>query len=194
MTEALPLNGMQHAFVHDEDAASLLTPPSLSMRLPPPPSTTNQEQSPPSSQPSASTNSVGLYVPSTENTFPPATDRESTPPSSALSSQEHNLKAITRDYPAPERTGSQTTVGRAAKHETESTRSSTGSPSRGDVTRETLSGPKRTASGEIKRSSITGIQDLKAEHGGTRHSRTSSILSNGSNGSVMEVHTTALDP
>ena len=52
-----------------------------------------------------------------------------------------------------------------------------------------VSGQKRTASGQLKRSSITNIDDLKKEHATTRHSRTSSLLSNSSTGSVMEVRT-----
>ena len=54
---------------------------------------------------------------------------------------------------------------------------------RGDV----LSGQKRTASGQMKRSSITSIDDLKKQQSATRHARASSMLTNASNGNVVEV-------
>lgn len=56
-----------------------------------------------------------------------------------------------------------------------------------------VSGQKRTASGQMKRSSITNIEDLKKQQATTRHSRTSSLLSNSSTGSVMEVRTAMED-
>lgn len=61
------------------------------------------------------------------------------------------------------------------------------SPKKEDFARDLTSGQKRTASGQMKRSSITNIEDLKKEQATTRHSRTSSLLSNSSTGSVMEV-------
>ena len=67
------------------------------------------------------------------------------------------------------------------------------SPKRDDFSRDLTSGQKRTASGQMKRSSITNIDDLKKERATTRHSRTSSLLSNSSTGSVMEVRTHMLD-
>lgn len=64
------------------------------------------------------------------------------------------------------------------------------SPKKDDFARDLPSGQKRTASGHMKRSSITNIEDLKKEQATTRHSRTSSLLSNSSTGSVMEVRRT----
>ena len=60
-------------------------------------------------------------------------------------------------------------------------------PSKLDQSQDLIAGQKRTASGQMKWSSITSIADLKKEQGSTRSSRTSSILSNGSNGTVVEV-------
>ena len=51
-----------------------------------------------------------------------------------------------------------------------------------------LSGTKRTATGQLKRSSVNGLGDLVAKASG--HTRTSSMVSNGSNnnGNVLEVN------
>ena len=67
------------------------------------------------------------------------------------------------------------------------------SPKKEEFPRDLVSGQKRTASGQMKRSSITNIEDLKKEQATTRHSRTSSLLSNSSTGSVMEVRTKKQD-
>jgi hypothetical protein len=63
------------------------------------------------------------------------------------------------------------------------------SPKKEEFPRDLMSGQKRTASGQMKRSSITNIEDLKKQQATTRHSRTSSLMSNISTGSVMEVRT-----
>ncbi|EHY58378.1 hypothetical protein ABEF92_007190 [Exophiala dermatitidis] len=53
---------------------------------------------------------------------------------------------------------------------------------------DSVSGTKRTASGQIKRSSVNGIGEVMAKSGmGTSHSRTSSMTSNGTNANVVEI-------
>jgi len=180
---------MQYAFAHADEALSLPSPSLPSVTSPPlPPPTADYHhslRSPPHGQPAA----PSALGPSPSNptyaVVPVATDRELTLPlSSAFSSQEHT-SAVATTFPNSDKTESQSTVAAAiASHDTGPTRSSNGSPQPGDISREVLSGPKRTASGQIKRSSITSIGELKPEINGTRHSRTTSMLSNGS---VMEV-------
>ncbi|KAL2429427.1 hypothetical protein ABEF95_004021 [Exophiala dermatitidis] len=53
---------------------------------------------------------------------------------------------------------------------------------------DSVSGTKRTASGQIKRSSVNGIGEVMAKSGmGPGHSRTSSMTSNGTNANVVEI-------
>ncbi|KAL2404584.1 hypothetical protein ABEF93_006105 [Exophiala dermatitidis] len=53
---------------------------------------------------------------------------------------------------------------------------------------DSVSGTKRTASGQIKRSSVNGIGEVMAKSGmGSSHSRTSSMTSNGTNANVVEI-------
>jgi hypothetical protein len=192
MTETLPISSMQHAFAHADEALSLPSPSLPSVTSPPlPPPTADYHhslRSPPHGQPAA----LSALDPSPSNptysVVPVATDRELTPPlSSAFSIQEHTSAAATT-LPNSDKTESQSIVPAAiASYDTGSTRPSNCSPQPGDISREVQSGPKRTASGQIKRSSITSISELKPEINSTRHSRTTSILSNSSNGSVMEV-------
>jgi hypothetical protein len=52
---------------------------------------------------------------------------------------------------------------------------------------EISSGTKRTASGEVKRASVNGLGEVLAKPNGAGHAHTSSTVSNGSKGNVLEV-------
>lgn len=110
-----------------------------------------------------------------------ATHDDLTPPTSAISSQVESQE-----------TGSPTLLERkqdaseiVKKEESTEPRhgSSSHSPPPGGA-----SGTKRTASGELKRSSVNGVKDVISNSSGTSHSRTPSALSSGTNGNVVEVN------
>ncbi|KAI1607960.1 hypothetical protein EDD37DRAFT_6178 [Exophiala viscosa] len=52
---------------------------------------------------------------------------------------------------------------------------------------DSLSGTKRTASGQHKRSSVNGLADIVTQANGASHSRTSSMVSSGTSGNVLEL-------
>ena len=131
--------------------------------------------SPPKSQTVAA-----LPHPLSANNVPLTNDPSLTPPSSSAVSSE-DQQPISNNVVAVFGKGGEPVAVNSAR----SSRSPTESPIK-EGAREMWSGPKRTATGQVKRSSITSLNDLRSETNGTRPSRTSSLLSNGSNGSVME--------
>ena len=178
MTETVDSPGMQHAFPHVPKSSD-----------DPPTSDTNtssgdahKELNPPHSPPTTETVTRATDGPVSS---PSIAEHQFTPPPSSGSSQEEHR---TLTIPQPSR--SDEAVDRISVNSTSSkdvSRSSTGSPGHKDPSPVLLSGPKRTASGQVKRSSITSIYDLKPDNYVTRPSRTSSLRSTASSGSVMEV-------
>lgn len=115
---------------------------------------------------------------------PPTLDHDdsTTSPSSAISSQ-----AESQD------TGSTDLLDRKPLHIVENLRTKAGHEQRSLSTSQSpeptsLSGTKRTATGQLKRSSVNGLGDLVAN--GSSHTRTSSMVSNGSHShsNVLEVN------
>ncbi len=179
LTEAAPVHDMQHAIMHSSEFAHATSPGSMTPR-----SYAHtrpiDSQEPASSQESDSPTFQLSSSEVSQQTHPDGNDLDVSP----ISSQEHASSAATTspvhaktqrsnllDLPGPV---PYTATPRSPKE---------------DVSRDVLLGQKRTASGQMKRSSITSLEDLKKEQAtiSTRHSRTSSMLSNGSTGSVMEV-------
>jgi hypothetical protein len=111
-----------------------------------------------------------------------AHDDSTTSPSSAVSSQ-----AESQD------TGSTDLLDRKPLHVVENLKTKAAHEQRSLSTSQSpeptsLSGTKRTATGQLKRSSVNGLGDLVAN--GSSHTRTSSMVSNGShsNSNVLEVN------
>ena len=109
-------------------------------------------------------------------------DDSTASPSSAISSQ-----AESQD------TGSTDLLDRKPLHVVENLKTKVGHKQRSLSTSQSpeptsLSGTKRTATGQLKRSSVNGLGDLVAK--GSSHTRTSSLVSNGSysNANVLEVN------
>ena len=169
---------MQHAIMHSSDTVHAISSGSMTPR-----SHANAEA--PNTQESTSSlesDSPVFQLSSSEvsqRKRPDATNPDFSP----ISSQEHGSYA---SLASPVQDKAQDTEYLQLHSSTHPTAKSE-SPKKEDFPRDLLSGQKRTASGQMKRSSITSIEDLKKEHATTRHSRTSSLLSNSSTGSVMEV-------
>lgn len=126
---------------------------------------------------------------STTHNNPPTLnhDDSTTSPSSAISSQ-----AESQD------TGSTDLLDRKPLHVVENLKTEAGHEQRSLSTSQSpepssLSGTKRTATGQLKRSSVNGLGDLAAK--ASSHTRTSSMVSNGSNnGNVLEVYRSLILP
>jgi hypothetical protein len=103
------------------------------------------------------------------------------PPTSAGSnhrnSQENDLRTQSDSQPNEVDGAGQQEVPRDKKHGSSLENCELGS----------VTGQKRTATGHIKRSSVNGITDTATKSNGYGHTRTSSVLSNGSVGNVTEV-------
>lgn len=178
MSETFDSSGMQHAFPHGSSSADDPLGPDTNTTLGDAQNYLILPQSPPKSQNETRATDVtvsSLSIPGHQ--FTP-------PPSGQSSQEEHSTAAV------PEPSGPDEVVDRLSVNSSSSkdvSRSSTGSPGHKDPAPPILSGPKRTASGHVKRSSITSIHDLQQDRYVTRPSRTSSLKSTGSSGSVMEV-------
>jgi hypothetical protein len=182
MTEAHGVSGLQHGYVHTTKAAPIPDPLSMSRTLPrsAPASNTidNIETSPASSKSKQSTQ----LSTSDASQFTTAAQKEWTSPSTAFSSQEELQVSDAEGAPNTNTLAFQNGI----PQEIAPTRASTGSPTKADASCDVITERKRTASGQSKRASISSIHDLKAESSPGR-SRTSTLLSTTSNGSVMEV-------
>lgn len=178
LTESGPILDMHHAIMHPADAAHATSSGSMTPRSHAQPRPTDFQETA-SSQSSDSPTFQLSSSDVSQHTHLDGNGLEVSP----ISSQEHG-SAESRVSP-PQKTA-QDPQYTDLPSSMPATAALT-SPKREDFSRDLLSGQKRTASGQMKRSSITSIDDLKKEQANTRHSRTSSILSNGSNGSVMEV-------
>lgn len=113
-------------------------------------------------------------------------DDSTTSPSSAISSQAES-----------QATGSTDLLDRKPLHVVENLKTEAGHEQRSLSTSQSpeptsLSGTKRTATGQLKRSSVNGLGDVvaNANANATGHARSSSTISNGSysNGNVVEVN------
>jgi hypothetical protein len=184
LTEPARFHDMQPAAVHPAETAHATSSGSMTPRSyahPEPPNTQETTFSHDSDSPFFLLSSCEV----SQNNRQDA----SNPDFSPLSSQEHgssvSLASATQDKAqGPESLGLHDPTHPSAKSE---------SPRKEQFPRDLIPGQKRTASGQMKRSSITNIEDLKKEQATTRHSRTSSLLSNSSTGSVMEVCTALKD-
>ncbi|EXJ95651.1 hypothetical protein A1O1_00773 [Capronia coronata CBS 617.96] len=114
-------------------------------------------------------------------TNPAVAQDDSTPPTSAMSSQEE-----TREGWSPTKGENKQNAGDSSGKPTVQGQRS-GSTSQSPPP-ESLSGTKRTASGQVKRASVNGIGDVITKSmDATTHSRTSSMTSNGPNAHVLEL-------
>ena len=114
----------------------------------------------------------------------PAAPEELTPPTSAISS--HGDSQATESL--SQQKSSQGAVDGAENDGTQEPRIGLNSQS---PPPEISAGTKRTASGEVKRASVNGLGEVLAKSSGARHSHTSSSVSNGSKGNVLEVSCSA---
>ncbi|KIW73063.1 hypothetical protein PV04_01210 [Phialophora macrospora] len=110
----------------------------------------------------------------------PADPEELTPPTSAISSPGDVRAAESLSQPKCSQSAAEATGNDGA-----------GEPRAGSTSQspppEISSGTKRTASGEVKRASVNGLGEVLAKSNGTGHAHTSSTLSNGSKGNVLEL-------
>lgn len=186
LTEPPGIHDMQHAMVRPAETAHAassgsMTPRSHAHREP----TTTQEST------SSHDSSSPLFQLSSSDVSQYNRPEATNPDFSPISSQEHGSSASYTSGAQDEAQGTKfpelhdtTPPPPDAKSE---------SPDKDHFARDLMTGQKRTASGQMKRSSITNIEDLKKEQATTRHSRTSSLLSNSSTGSVMEVRSKVWD-
>ena len=183
LTEARESHGLQNGYMHTKPMPLAESASTLSRALPqstPTNPTENLDTSPASSRSKYSTQLSSTNESQSAN----ADQKQWSPPSTAFSSQEqpsgrdgeyaaylsiHALDHVLAQDPLP----------------STSTRASTGSPTRADASNDVITERKRTAGGQSKRASISSIHDLKVEDSLSR-SRTSTMLSNTSNGNVME--------
>jgi hypothetical protein len=179
-TEPARVHDMPHAIMHPAESAHATSSGSMTPRshahaelVNTQDTTSSHASDSPTFQPSSSDVS--------QNNRPHVNNRDFSP----ISSQEHGSSAslaspIQEEARRPKPFELHDPTHSGAKSE---------SPKKEEFPRDFIPGQKRTASGQMKRSSITNIEDLKKEQATTRHSRTSSLLSNSSTGSVMEVCT-----
>ncbi|EXJ64478.1 hypothetical protein A1O7_00814 [Cladophialophora yegresii CBS 114405] len=103
-----------------------------------------------------------------------------TPPTSAISSPDASQATESLSQPG----SSQSAAGTTGDDKT-------GDPRAGSTSQspqpEFALGTKRTASGEVKRASVNGLEEVLAKTSGARHAHTSSTISNGSKGNVLEL-------
>ena len=184
MTEAHEVSGLQHGYVHTPAPVAVPDSASISRTLPQSTPANNQEPNDASPASSKSKQSTQFSV-SDASLLSSVAQKEWTPPSTAFSSQEQ-LPGKDVDVGASNTTDTILKEIPQERQQAASTRASTGSPSRVDTSHDVISERKRTASGQSKRASISSIHDLKVESSPSR-SRTSTLLSTTSNGSVMEV-------
>ena len=180
LTEVTPVHDVQHAIMHPSETAHAtssgsMTPRSYAHTKP------LHSQETPSSQDSDSPTFQLSSSEVSQQTHPDSNDLDVSP----ISSQDHGSSGATTSpiQSKPQRPNPLDLPGPIPYTATSR------SPKQEDASPDVLLGQKRTASGQMKRSSITSLDDLKKEQAtiSTRHSRTSSMLSNGSTGSVMEV-------
>ncbi|EXJ89668.1 hypothetical protein A1O3_02735 [Capronia epimyces CBS 606.96] len=171
---------MHHATTH---ASTMPDPPTLTsapVASPAAPAHPPRHSSPDSALPHSPARPAALNittsVASSTNHLAAGQD-DSTPPTSAISSQEESQE-----------TGSPVKVEDkqdAGKETVQVPRSASTSQS---PLPEAVSGTKRTASGQVKRASVNGMGDvITRSTDGAGHSRTSSTTSNGGNGNVLEL-------
>jgi hypothetical protein len=171
---------MQHAIVHPAETAHATSSGSMTPRSCAHPEPTNTQETPSSRD----SDSPFFQLSSSEVSQNSRLDANN-PDVSPLSSQEHG-SSVSLDSPTQDK--AQGPESRRLHDPTHPSAKSE-SPKKEEFPRDLMPGQKRTASGQMKRSSITNIEDLKKEQATTRHSRTSSLLSSSSTGSVMEVCT-----
>lgn len=178
MIEPHEIKSLQHGYVHTKAAPVSDAASTMSRTLPPsilPYTNENVETSPASTKSKQSTQ----YSTSDASQYTHAGRKDWSPPSTAFSSQE---QLLVKDAGAATEQN-----GRAVNHvpmqdpfQSTSSRASTGSPVRPDVSHDMITERKRTASGQSKRASISSIHDLKVDTSPCR-SRTSTLLSTTSN-------------
>lgn len=173
---------MHHAAAH---ASTMLDPQPLTSA----PSATDHAHPPRNSQDSTLSQSsrpttLNISTSDVSSTAVLPTQREGqeddTPPTSSISSQVDSQG--TRSPESTER--KEDSVTGIKKEGSQKQRSTSRSQS---PLPDSLSGTKRTASGQVKRSSVNGLADVVGKSNGASHSRTSSMVSNGTSGNVLEV-------
>ena len=103
-----------------------------------------------------------------------------TPPTSAISSQLDSQGTRSPDLSEKKEMSVEGTEKQILQKQRSTSRSESPLP-------DSLSGTKRTASGQHKRSSVNGLADIVTHANGASHSRTLSMVSNGTSGNVLEV-------
>jgi hypothetical protein len=180
LTEPARVHDMPHAIMHPAEPAHATSSGSMTPR-------SHAHAEPTNTQETASSHDSDspIFQLSSSEVSQYNRPDANNPDFSPISSQEHGSSAslaspIQDKVQGPESLEPHDSTHPSAKSE---------SPKKEEFPRDLMSGQKRTASGQMKRSSITNIEDLKKEQATTRHSRTASLLSNSSTGSVMEVRT-----
>ncbi|KIX06383.1 uncharacterized protein Z518_04359 [Rhinocladiella mackenziei CBS 650.93] len=140
-----------------------------------------QDSSPSRSSRPTNLNLSPSDVSSANNAAPHQDD--STPPTSAISSQ---VDVPLIESPTSMVTQEKTQDDRGTAESEGSQEPQSGSTSQSPPPN-TTSGAKRTASGQVKRISVNGLADVVSHSNGVHHSRTSGLISHGTNGNVLEL-------
>jgi hypothetical protein len=183
-TEPARIHDMPHAIMHPAESAHATSSGSMTPR-------SHAHAEPVNTQETTSSHASDspTFQPSSSDVSQNNRPHANNPDFSPISSQEHGSSAsLASPIQEEEARGPKP----FELHDPTHSGAKSESPKKEEFPRDFMSGQKRTASGQMKRSSITNIEDLKKEQATTRHSRTSSLLSNSSTGSVMEVCTKVL--
>ncbi|KAL6241425.1 hypothetical protein RBB50_011689 [Rhinocladiella similis] len=164
---------MQHAVTH---ASTMLDPHPLTL-APPESTITNLARS---SEDSNASQQIPLNVSTSDVSSTAALptvpdeeeEEEDTPPTSTSSSQLGSQKIRSVELQEQKGSTANNTVTEAVQEHRSNTQSQSPPPS-------SLSGAKRTASGEVKRSSVNGLADVVSRSKDFGHTRTTSSVSNG---------------
>jgi hypothetical protein len=184
VTEPARVHDMPHAMMHPAESAHATSSGSMTPRSHAHVGHVNTQETA-----SSHASDSPTFQPSSSDVSQNNRPHDHNPDFSPISSQEHGSCASLASPVQEEARGPKPFD---LYHPTQSSAKSE-SPKKEEFPRDFMPGQKRTASGQMKRSSITNIEDLKKEQAATRHSRTSSLLSNSSTGSVMEVCTKLQD-
>ncbi|KIW45290.1 hypothetical protein, variant [Exophiala oligosperma] len=161
---------MQHAVTH---ASTMLDPHPLTL-APPEAAITNLARS---SEDSNTSQQIPLNISTSDVSSTAALptvpdEEEDTPPTSTTSSQLGSQETRSIELQEQKESTENLAVTDAVQEHRSNTNSQSPPPN-------SLSGAKRTASGEVKRSSVNGLADVVSQSKGFGHARTTSSVSNG---------------
>ncbi|KIW45289.1 uncharacterized protein PV06_03688 [Exophiala oligosperma] len=176
---------MQHAVTH---ASTMLDPHPLTL-APPEAAITNLARS---SEDSNTSQQIPLNISTSDVSSTAALptvpdEEEDTPPTSTTSSQLGSQETRSIELQEQKESTENLAVTDAVQEHRSNTNSQSPPPN-------SLSGAKRTASGEVKRSSVNGLADVVSQSKGFGHARTTSSVSNGNISEVGLARATTANP